>query len=175
MKVLFFLLLFSFLTDCTSLFMSLYDRNLSTYNLINAYTLIEACTLFFVFKKLEVKFPFWMISIVFLALGTYEWLHLEKNQLLDYSSGTESLIIIILSLLFFKKTLGSLEYSNILNNPQFWMNSGLLIYFTGNLFLFAFGNLIHNDSLYYLWHIHNFIQLIYSSLLAIAFWKVKEN
>lgn len=175
MKVLFFLLLFSLLTDCTSLFMSLYDRNLSTYNLINAYTLIEACTLFFVFKKLEVKFPFWMISIVFLGLGIYEWLHLEKNQLLDYSSGTESLIIIILSLLFFKKTLGSLEYSNILNNPQFWMNSGLLIYFTGNLFLFAFGNLIHNDSLYYLWHIHNFIQLIYSSLLAIAFWKVREN
>ena len=56
-----------------------------------------------------------------------------------------------------------------------WINSGLLIYFSSNLLLFYFGNIINASFPIYLsqysWLLHDFFSIIMYSCFFIALWK----
>ncbi len=58
--------------------------------------------------------------------------------------------------------------------PMFWLNTGVLTYFAGNLFLFAIRNYViiaFNDNQTMYWSFHNFLNIGKNLLFAIALWQ----
>jgi hypothetical protein len=57
--------------------------------------------------------------------------------------------------------------------PMFWINSAVLIFFSGNLFLFALTHyLVHilNDNLVVYWGFHNLLNIVKNILFAAGFY-----
>ena len=89
-----------------------------------------------------------------------------------YASGLEGIIIIILSLLCFYKMLIELDTRDPTKQPVFWINSGFLFYFAGNLFIVILSNFIKGDNylLSLAWGMHAFLMLILHLFLGIGLW-----
>ena len=60
----------------------------------------------------------------------------------DYIHALEALIILTLVVLWFRKMLREKSIRNPVKNFQFWLCTGLLIYFSGNFLLFVFSNFV---------------------------------
>ena len=122
-----------------------------------------------------VKIVLVVIVSFFLALVLTDSFFSDKLKSVDsIASASESLLLIVYSLLFFFYLLKKLEYKNLFNNPMFWFNSGVLIYFSGNFFLFIFSNyMLHVSYSYFssMWGIHDFLNLLINILFSIALWK----
>ena len=57
---------------------------------------------------------------------------------------------------------------------MFWINTAILIYFSGNLFLFIFNTYLVSvlkDDLVVYWSFHNLLYLIKNVLFAIGLWQ----
>lgn len=111
---------------------------------------------------------FFFINIAFIQ-SIYEYPNLTYSVF--------ALIIILFSLIVFFKTMIDSKITHLFNEPIFWINTAIILSFTGNLFLF----LMFNDLLEYssslLKKIYTFFHLlngVYYSLIAIGFWKAKK-
>lgn len=96
----------------------------------------------------------------------------------DLSIGVESLIFIIYSVITFYYILQDMEFPNLVSTAQFWIISGVLIYFGGNIFVFISSNYMLQLSVEastLLWGIHALICLVYYSLFTVGLWKTKES
>lgn len=92
----------------------------------------------------------------------------------NFSDSIESIVFIIYSLSAFFFVMKKLMYKDLLNSYFFWINTAVLIYFAGNLFLFLFSNhLQQSDHAKYmaLYNIHSVTNIIYYILITIGFWK----
>jgi hypothetical protein len=173
LKVVFYLLVCSFFSDLISFIAT--QNKVDSIIIVNSYTLIEGILYMFLFNQLEEKWAIPWSIIIFLVVGLFEWIIFSKNsRFLDVSNVFESSLLILFSLRFFLRTLGELKVGRLRNYPYFWINCGILFYFAGSLFLFAFGNLIVSYSIMFLWNLHNFLHIIYLFFISIAFWKVRS-
>lgn len=88
------------------------------------------------------------------------------------ASGLEGIIVIGLSLLCFYKMLMELDTRNPTKQPIFWINSGFLFYFAGNLFIYFLSNYIKGDNhlLSLAWGMHAFLMLILHIFIGIGLW-----
>ncbi|MBA3683208.1 MAG: hypothetical protein H0W73_18890 [Bacteroidetes bacterium] len=97
----------------------------------------------------------------------------------NFSTSLESIIFIFYSISFFYYALKNLIFENLLSTPLFWLNTAILIYFSGNLILFVFSNyMAQTDPVKYgiLWAvIHTFFNVLYNVLLSVGFWKAKNR
>jgi hypothetical protein len=97
------------------------------------------------------------------------------NDIDSFSVTVESSIFIILSLISFTFLLRNLIYENVLSIPFFWINSGILIYFSGNILLFIFGKSLNLSDYYALFvPIHSPLNVIYNTLICIGFLKSRN-
>jgi hypothetical protein len=173
LKVLFFLILFSFWSDVLSFLVS--TSGFFTAVVINSYTLIEGTLLLYYFALQGERKLFPWALFIFLSTALVEWIGFAKeNQFLEFAVVVESCLLVIFALRFFARMLGEMKVGHLSNYPYFWVNCAVLVYFAACVFLFAFGNLIMDNGLLLLWHVHNFFHLIYLLLIAIAFWKVRS-
>jgi len=95
----------------------------------------------------------------------------------NISSAVESIMLMLYSLLGFYYQITRPMYSNILRTPLFWFNTAILIYFSGDLFLFIFTNYVRSHLAsfsYALWDIHSFVNILFYILVSIGFWKTKS-
>ncbi len=101
------------------------------------------------------------------------------NSTYNFSASIEAIVFIIYSMSFFYYVLKNLVFDNLLTTPVFWVNTGILFYFSGNFILFMFSNyLIKNqpEKCAVLWMvIHTFFNLLYNILLSIGFWKTRNK
>lgn len=89
----------------------------------------------------------------------------------SYSMICFSLALIIYSLLYFYKLLTQLPEQFIHRIPFFWVNTAVLIYFSGNLFLFVFTHYMVDkltDSFLVYWSLHNILNIIKNILFAVG-------
>ncbi len=66
---------------------------------------------------------------------------------------------------------------NVIINPVFWLNSSFIVYFSGNLFLFMYSNLLigrGKHSMKWLWEINSVLNIINYLGISIGFWKAKQ-
>ncbi len=63
---------------------------------------------------------------------------LHNHLVGKYSQVVESVLIIFWVLLYFYEIIKTLQVSNILGYPFFWICAGLLIFYSGNIFYFPF-------------------------------------
>ena len=96
-----------------------------------------------------------------------------------YSQVVESLLLILWVLLYFYEIIKSLEVSNILAYPFFWVCAGLLIFYSGNIFYFPFwyytntwGN---NLQVGFVDDIPFIVELISLSLFSIGIWLTRSH
>ena len=97
----------------------------------------------------------------------------------NYLLTTESFLFTCYSLYFFFFILKNLIFENLLNAPVFWINAGVLFYFTGNLCIFIFSNYIalHITEKYSLLYnvIHTSFNVLMNIFFSIGFWKLRAK
>lgn len=88
--------------------------------------------------------------------------------------GVEGILMLLLCILFFGRLLLKLDVPNLLAYPYFWFATGLMIYFSGTLFLFLYASkyLAMGDITY--WLIHSLLNILLNIIFAITIWKGKK-
>lgn len=95
-----------------------------------------------------------------------------------YTRVTESTLVIMYSLLFMYMLLNTEQKKPLRNIPFFWVNSGFLLYFSGNFFLFLLSNylasrlpLVNSVS----WSFHAIILFLLYTFLSSALWIARKR
>lgn len=98
------------------------------------------------------------------------------DQLLQFNIWqrlAESLLVLGLVLLYFYKIIRELLIVHLTREPLFLVSVGLLVYFSGNVFIFVSSNYVlrHAPELgAKLWAIHALLYMVLNSLYAVALW-----
>lgn len=161
----------------------LIKRHSNTYFLTHFYTIIEFMLISFFyisyFKRYIKTFYFYVPMPLLLAVSFYEYKVYGLEKFDTFSVLMESVFLICFAMYFFYFVLKNLLIEDLLNSAVFWMNSAVLLYFSGNLFLFSFSDyLIQTDPTkrYILWGtIHSFFNIMFNLFIAIGFWKTKTK
>ena len=102
--------------------------------------------------------------------------YLQPSDLLQFNTWqrlAESLLVLGLVLLYFYKIIRELLIVHLTREPLFLVSVGLLLYFSGNVFIFISSNYVlrHAPELgAKLWAIHALLYMVLNSLYAIALW-----
>lgn len=84
------------------------------------------------------------------------------------SNSAQSVLFIFLSLLYFYQLLTRQEFVHIEKQGLFWINAGVLIYFSSNIFLFMLYNRIIDSHEWNLWIIHSVTNIVANVLYTIG-------
>ena len=178
LRVLFCLIVISLLSDLASGYMQ--SHAIHNLWLINLYNIIEY-SLFAVFYLLLFKLnknpkyivgTLYLMGLIIIVITSFTQSfseHLNSTLL-----GMKSIILICSSVFYFKVMLDEIEFETPWSNPFFWINSGVLIYFSGCFFIFIFSEYRGVSRTINLWDIHNIIHIIYNLLILIGFWKARK-
>jgi len=110
---------------------------------------------------------FYLINLIFLQ-SIYEYP--------DLPFSVSSIIIIAYTILYFFKTMVETKIENITGEPLIWINVGILIYFTGNLFYHILFNFLLESSRDFLLQISFYFRVLialFYILIAIGFLKTR--
>jgi hypothetical protein len=160
----------SFLSDLIATFLI----NCTNYRFLHGYGLIEALLLFwFYYQVLEVKkwIPYLTLAFSMFYLVNSIWFEVGVFNTIGRS--VECLIMIFLALNLFYQFFKKEEDIFIEKSPLFWVNIGLLTYFSGAFFTFIFSKYILTDTPF--WILHNVSNVLKNMFLAIGLWKVSKK
>lgn len=96
----------------------------------------------------------------------------------SYMRMLESILLVILSLYWFYRVFQDLEIEKLTEHPMFFINSGVLLYFSGNFFIFTYYNImsaLDGQIMNEIWHIHSVLNITYNLLYGVALWKMRAN
>lgn len=177
-KVLLAFLVYNCLMDYTSI--TLAHMGYHTIIIVNLYSLFEFIFLSLYFvpsfskpKQLYVK----LFAAAFLAFGILNLLFLQNGELqfTTYTRALASVTLIIYAMHSFYKQ-SKVEDTEWGSTPHNWVNTGILLYYASNLFMFLFtttllgaGRLI-NDIV---WTAHDAILMFEYILFAVGFYKCR--
>ncbi|MDR6561121.1 MULTISPECIES: hypothetical protein [unclassified Arcicella] len=116
------------------------------------------------------------ISIIIYTL-TSVYLFMMPNGFFKFNSivnALSCLLIITWVLIYFYQLLQTLQVIKLYTLPLFWISVGCLLYFSGTLFIFLYGDIIlwqKQPILYYqLWSIYYVLLFVFRILLAVGLW-----
>jgi hypothetical protein len=175
-RVLFAFIVFSGIMEYVAYW---YVRNISSNNLppLHAYTVIELGFLSYIFCKEvfpKVRYLFGLIMVtgsLLAVLNAFVWGNL--NAMNHISRSFECLVLVILSLAFFRQSLSTEKLVvPVLMQPMFWFSSAVLLYFSINLLFFMLFNEVFNqgNQLFVLGsNLHSFTNIFTNLLFAQSF------
>ncbi len=146
------------------------------------YTLVEFILIsffYYLFFKKYFKSGYLLLVIpvfLFIAFSDYKINGLMNMD--NLSTSVESVLLILYALFLFLFVMRKLIVDNILSEPFFWINSGILFYFSGNLLIYAFSNYLIAFRIYdnsALWLIPVCLNIIYNLFFSIGFWKTRTR
>ena len=116
-------------------------------------------------------FDFLIVFFVLFAFCDAFWWHGIYN-FNTYSRPLSGFILLFLALCFFYKTLKELKIKHLEKTPLFWVSAGILVYFSGSLFIFLFTNFVKSSdqALLTLWGIHAIFNILLNISFTIALW-----
>lgn len=149
---------------------------INNLNILHIYTILE-CSFFILFyytllKKPAVRTLLLLILVTFVAFAIYHSFFLAN--LFEFNSVTrvmEAFILTGCGMYFFYTLFADDGYVNLKRFPYFYINSGVLLYFMGNIFLFmvykwiitpASGNAD-------IWTLHSVINIVANMLYCAGF------
>lgn len=112
-----------------------------------------------------------MIFLTFTYWKTYFYLNISA-----FFNVFQTIIILFFSILWFKKVFQDLVVDNLLKEPFFYFLSGLIICYTGSVFIYLMGNSIYltdKTNFQYYWLINIFLNLILRTLLIVGILKAR--
>jgi hypothetical protein len=143
-KVFWWFVLFSMFMEY---FATWYSRHIATNNLppLHFYTIIELGFISYVlcrylFHRWKGAFVFIVSTgIIIAVLNATVWGSL--HQMNHVSRSYESMLLVIGSLLFFRKSLNDIDLKvPVFRQPMFWFSTGVFLYFSVNLLFFMLYN-----------------------------------
>ncbi|HYF33351.1 MAG TPA: hypothetical protein VD993_19635 [Chitinophagaceae bacterium] len=162
----------------------LWHYRINNLFLLHIYT-IEECGLILLFYSylLSDTVPRRIFLYVFLGFMVFSIANsiflqpLTRNN--TYARSIEAAIIICCAVLFFYKMLSESRLKAPGQSPYFWINTGLLIYFSGSLVLFTLSNYIRGPQYRQLrldiWTLHAFFAILLYLFIAIGLWKHRRT
>ena len=156
--------------------------NSSNIVLYNIYMIIETLLIsafyFSYVDKKSLKITILIITSMFITASIIELIIQKKNTMSEISLTFEALFAISMAVITFHQILQKQLYLNILKAPILWINSGFLLFFAGNLFVFLFSKFLHEfaqKAFYEIWGFHSILNIILYILISIGFWKTKTS
>lgn len=116
---------------------------------------------------------FLVIITVILTLWSHIGTGRDFNRLDSFALSVGSLSLIFFSLIFFYQLLNNLNIKNIFSYPHFWINVGVLIYFSGSFFTFIFAEYIafsKDEKIIHFFSISAVLLFFHRIFLAIGLW-----
>lgn len=149
----------------------------------NMYAIIEFAIISFIYKFEFKSFipKYWLETVVGVTVCFFLYNLLWGQGFFfnnTLSKTIESVLLILFSLLYFHKTIKELKITRLEATPMFWFNSGVLLYFSGSLFIFIFSNylLTYSKELgIQIWAIHAFFMMLFYFTISIALWVNHKN
>jgi hypothetical protein len=145
------------------------------------YTVVEFTFISIFYMKIvsseRLKNAIIVLILLFLGVAIFDYIN-NKDKMDDLSTTTESIIVMLFSILGFSYMLRNPVQSRVVAIPLFWFNTAFLIYFAGNLFLFIFSSYFQSHfqrQFYELWGIHSIVSIIFYLLISTGFWKTKAR
>lgn len=179
MKPLFLLSIVAIVTEITNAVHAFFVVN--NYYIFHLYTIVEfslICLFYHRFLKQYFRDLVTIPIILIFLISAYIDFKINGLAKFDnFSISFEAIILSCYALFSFYYILKHLLFENLLNAPVFWVNAGIIIYFSGNLILFVFTNILFRDyseKYTIVWNsIHSITNLVYNILMSIAFWKTR--
>lgn len=178
LRVLFCLIIVSVISDVTgSIFRMRGIHNIGLFNIYNLVEYLMFAVFYLTLLKLNKNWSF-ILGGVYLAAFVIMFFTTINQAFYEHlnsaAMGIKSILLICSSVYYFRVMLNQLEYDTPWSNPFFWINSGILLYFSGGFFIFIFSD--YRDAVWTitLWDIHNIIHIIYNILILIGFWKARK-
>lgn len=97
----------------------------------------------------------------------------DFNRLDSFAISVSYISLIMMSILYFYQLLNSLEINDLFQYPHFWINSAVLIYFSGSFFMFIYGEYITfsaDESINQYSLINDYLLFFHRIFLAIGLW-----
>jgi len=149
--------------------------------LLHLYTPLEfACIIWFYSHVLQgfVKSTvFVYLGLGFAVLSAFNSVFLQDIETFNtYARSLQGILVIMLCLIWCYRTLLEMKIKRLEQDPVFWVNTGFLLYFSGNVLLFAFSNYIVNINRtlnLYIWAFHALFSILLYFFITIGLWKAK--
>jgi hypothetical protein len=175
------LVIIAFLVEVICVVHSL--SGLNNFYIFRIYTVFEFTLLsafYILFFRMYINpLIFKLLILFFILVALVDYKINGFTNIDNISSSVSCIILTCYSLFLFYFLLKYLLIENLLSSQIFWVNTAVLFYFSGNLFLFAFSDLLvkKDDESYSLFWatIHSFFNISYNVLLAVALWKTKTK
>jgi hypothetical protein len=152
-----------------------WHKKVNNLPLFHLFTLIELLFFGWVYKEaFENVLLKKIVAALTVLLGVFTIINsvlLESIWTFNSISATaESVYLIVLSLLLFRQLLLQREVMFLDRHPLFWLNSGVLLYFAGNLFVFMLQHAIAGSAQkgYVYGIVHSVINILANLLFGIA-------
>lgn len=161
----------------------LWKQHKKNLPVLHIYTLVEYAVLLSFYSTtlkgfLSAKF-FLSLAGIGLLFFMSDSLFIENIYAYNtYARSTEALVFIFLAMCWYIKIVSTIEDDILLLNALKFINSGLLIYFSGSLVLFSLSNIISGLSpgmKLNIWTLHALFACILYLLIAIGLWKYRKQ
>lgn len=166
--------------DITALTLAL--KGINNMPLFHTITFLEFGLLALIYRKnfkSKKRKSLGVFTILICLLLVYNTLYIEDIWEFDsFAKMITSLVLIFFSMIWFIKIFKEMVIEKLSDDPMFYINSGVLLYFSGNFFIFTYYNYVasrNGEVMNEIWNIHSILNIIYSLLLAIAVWKMRAK
>jgi hypothetical protein len=134
---------------------------------------------YFYYRILEGKYVkvFLLFISIFLLLFFYTfylWGKIDFFNFNAYFNSLQTIIVLTFSVLWFIKIFTHLELESLSRSPEFYFIAGLILYYSGTIFLFLLsGTIFKFDKANFqsFWMLNIILNLTLRSLLIIGIWK----
>ena len=173
-KVLFFYVVFSFLTDTTILFLlDQVSHRLTIFNLLSVFTLVEYTIFSYVLYSVIINRMFRGVILIsgaiFFVFSIYYFLTVKNTSFDSLPASIESILIVAYSIFYLFDQMNKPQVIFIYQEPHFWFVVAFILYFSGTLFLFIQASNLTKEVRDNFWKISLFSLIIKNILFAIAF------
>lgn len=177
-KPIFYLLFISFVFDMIGILLN--QLNINNMFLGYIFTMVEFTLLIFLYKKFFNIRNTLIYSLIglFILIVIAESFHSGIYQYNSISASIESAVFMLFSLFAFYLILKNMLFErDLLSEPFFYINTAVLTYFAGDLFLFLMGSYLQKHSSKQfpeLYLFHSVLHIIYYVLIGFAFIKLRK-
>lgn len=136
---------------------------------------------FFILLKKKYKAIFIFFILMFFALLYLKFTLWQTYFYFDISSYFnlfQTIIVLFFSIIWFKNVFQQLEINDFLESSMFYFVSGLIICYTGSVFVFLLGSHIYaidKSGFQYYWLLNIFLNLILRTSLIVGILKARVN
>ncbi|MEM6684568.1 MAG: hypothetical protein AAF617_02140 [Bacteroidota bacterium] len=162
---------------------TLYKNVQNNMHILHLYTVVEYIfwSLFYyqLFKKSMVKkaiIGLVVILVAFSILNTLYWQPLDTFN--SYSRSLEAAFLLCFAIAWFYKVFVNGKIIRLEKHPVFWINAGVLVYFSGAFLLFISNNFlvgISKQAFFQAWTLHALFLIIHYLFITIGIWLIKHK